>query len=886
MPKSGWWMDASATARSPSRRTLTFCGRSRPRLASTPSRRASAGPARAGRSARNSIQGCLRASSTSRAMVASISRRSRSDRAPGASWPPTLAQTTRKDAGSNRPRLPSGWMATSKRSTRSLRSCPTPARSPALFVKTRHSAVDASKRVAFIASRERRSSGGDDPREQGPAPEHAEPDGEEARRCRQGAGCTGSTPEMGERPSDQTGERGHAEDRSESEERHVREPGPAARQARQGDRGERSAAGEAVHDPDDQRPARERPATEMNVPGSRLVLVMRSAVRVHLPRPSSSFVGGAGQGTGAEREQHQRDAELEGVGQPRRQTGAQERQGDCDSEQCGGVAEAPGHSEQETLAPTALFDDQRRDGGEVIGFTGVPHPEQDTEQRSGNGFHRGPVVARAKPAFHRSGSSNVSVNGVVLRRGICSARVRLAERGVVMSHAALWALLAGALIGSASGQAAAASTRKYVVLANGERIGTLHAVTSGNSVDIDWRIDDNGRGPKMKERIRLGPTGVPAGWEVEGVGWIGAPVKESFSFESGTAHWKTLDDEGEAGDEKAPLYLPNNGSPWSLALDVRAAIASPDHRRKVLPAGEIRAEKIRQVRIGEGENASTFTAWALWGLDVLPNYVLTGRNIAFEGYLSPGFVVIDERFASQYDALSRLAPEMSAGSLRKFTANVSHRYPGPVYLTHVRVFDPATGAIGEPTTVTVFSDEIVSVRPEAPPRGAIAIDGQGGTLLPGLHDVHAHSYDWGGPLHVAAGVTRTRDPGNDNDVLLTLTARIDSGEVLGPRIHRAGFLEGRSPFSSHGGFVVDRLDVALETVGWYADHGFSGIKIYNSINPDWVKPIAAEAHRLGLRVSGHVPAFMTSERAVRDGYDEITHVNQLMLSFVIGDKDA
>jgi imidazolonepropionase-like amidohydrolase len=57
------------------------------------------------------------------------------------------------------------------------------------------------------------------------------------------------------------------------------------------------------------------------------------------------------------------------------------------------------------------------------------------------------------------------------------------------------------------------------------------------------------------------------------------------------------------------------------------------------------------------------------------------------------------------------------------------------------------------------------------------------------------------------------------------------------------------------------------------------------MNPDWVKPIAAESHRLGLRVSGHVPAFMTSERAVRDGYDEITHINQLMLSFVIGEKD-
>ena len=72
---------------------------------------------------------------------------------------------------------------------------------------------------------------------------------------------------------------------------------------------------------------------------------------------------------------------------------------------------------------------------------------------------------------------------------------------------------------------------------------------------------------------------------------------------------------------------------------------------------------------------------------------------------------------------------------------------------------------------------------------------------------------------------------------------------------------------------------------WYADHGFWGVKIYNSMNPDFVKPIAAEAHRLGLHVSGHVPAFMTSERAIADGYDEINHINQLLLMFVMKDKE-
>lgn len=68
---------------------------------------------------------------------------------------------------------------------------------------------------------------------------------------------------------------------------------------------------------------------------------------------------------------------------------------------------------------------------------------------------------------------------------------------------------------------------------------------------------------------------------------------------------------------------------------------------------------------------------------------------------------------------------------------------------------------------------------------------------------------------------------------------------------------------------------------WYADWGFQFVKIYNSVPPAWVRPLAEEAHRLGLRVMGHVPAFMSAERAILDGYDEINHVNQLMLGFII-----
>ncbi|HEY6930366.1 MAG TPA: amidohydrolase family protein, partial [Thermoanaerobaculia bacterium] len=58
------------------------------------------------------------------------------------------------------------------------------------------------------------------------------------------------------------------------------------------------------------------------------------------------------------------------------------------------------------------------------------------------------------------------------------------------------------------------------------------------------------------------------------------------------------------------------------------------------------------------------------------------------------------------------------------------------------------------------------------------------------------------------------------------------------------------------------------------------IKIYSSVKPELVPIIAAEAHKNGMRVSGHVPAFMTMEQAVENGYDEVQHANFWFLNFL------
>jgi imidazolonepropionase-like amidohydrolase len=122
--------------------------------------------------------------------------------------------------------------------------------------------------------------------------------------------------------------------------------------------------------------------------------------------------------------------------------------------------------------------------------------------------------------------------------------------------------------------------------------------------------------------------------------------------------------------------------------------------------------------------------------------------------------------------------------------------------------------------------------------------------------------------------------GNDNVVLAGLMAAIARGDAIGPHIVPTGYIEGESPFASRGGFVVASVEEAKSAVDWYAQRGYRQVKLYNSIRPEWTAPIAAYAHERGLRVSGHVPAFSRAERVVRDGHDELQHINQLMLNFV------
>lgn len=206
----------------------------------------------------------------------------------------------------------------------------------------------------------------------------------------------------------------------------------------------------------------------------------------------------------------------------------------------------------------------------------------------------------------------------------------------------------------------------------------------------------------------------------------------------------------------------------------------------------------------------------------------------------------------------------------------------------MRWFDAQAAVLRGPSDVYLYEGRIAAIaRPgrfaNAAPAQRIA--GRGRTLLPGLVDMHAHLTAGELLLDLAAGVTAVRDVGNSNAELAELRGRVERGDVLGPRIAANGFIEGKSPFSSQADFVPDKLPDALAAIDWYAAHGYRQLKLYNSIRPEWVKPMVAHARSLSLRTGGHVPAFMTARQAVEAGFDEVHHINQITLNFLVGKTD-
>lgn len=397
------------------------------------------------------------------------------------------------------------------------------------------------------------------------------------------------------------------------------------------------------------------------------------------------------------------------------------------------------------------------------------------------------------------------------------------------------------------------------------------------AIECAWL--NNGRGPKVHARLRQAEDGTLVELTATGTDTFGVALDERFSVEQNRARWQSHAERGEQRLTAPAFYLPISPLPTVTGLLARAALRAGG-RLALLPLGELRVTREETTTI----RGRHLTCYALDGLDFLPVRVWLDDNLDFFGLIDPSWMShVPPGWGDAIDPLGKIELELRARRAETEVRRLAHRPPAAgLAFVHGRVFDAGTKRWLEDCTVLIRGDRIEAVGPTdafKPPAGAEIIDARGKAILPGLWDMHVHLGPADGPLNIAAGVTTVRDMDNDPDLLADLVRRYDEGLAIGPHILKVGVVEGRGEKSLSTKFTAETVEEGRAALDHFVRHGYVQYKFYNSAKPDLIPVLAREAHDRGMRVSGHVPYGMIAEDAVRAGYDEIQHINQVMLEF-------
>ena len=427
--------------------------------------------------------------------------------------------------------------------------------------------------------------------------------------------------------------------------------------------------------------------------------------------------------------------------------------------------------------------------------------------------------------------------------------------------------------------------RTNKILLQGNVVGSqIVQDDSSGSVRAEYSYSDRGRGDHIVATWKLDAAGVPTQYEGRGNDYMKAPVDERFSIENGKARWKNRSEQGELTTNEPVFYVPVNGPPEFAGVLARALLKAPDHKLRLLPAGQASIEEVTTVP--SSGSGTQFTQYAITGLDFKPTRIWLAADGETAAIVSPWLSVLSgqsEPVMAELEKSQEKSDTDWAGWLAREITRVTQE---DLLIRNARLFDPRDLSVRSGMSVLIRGERIVRVEPDAQPDSrpdAEMIDARARFLMPGLCDNHQHFSEIDGALDLANGVTSARDMANNTDSFLKRVARFDAGTELGPNVLKAGIIDGTREFAGPTKMRVDTPEQAIQDVDWYADHGYVQIKIYSSVKSELVPVIADRAHSRGLRVSGHVPAFMSARQFVDAGADEIQHLNFVVLNFLFPD---
>lgn len=454
-------------------------------------------------------------------------------------------------------------------------------------------------------------------------------------------------------------------------------------------------------------------------------------------------------------------------------------------------------------------------------------------------------------------------------------------------------VLIASLLAATASLASAAPVPKEQLLAppSGARHFTISSQAGKHGDVWSWKLPDGRIAYRMSmslrgwitetdELVSFGADGRPSAITIRGFTDSGDAGEEFAVDQQGIARWKTAIDAGTA-PYAGKRYNPYGG-PWLAGeLEVNALVAAGAKGIELLPSGRASISIGKPLTV-DGPAGPTvvklamisgygFSPSPVW-LDAQDRYLGTVSAISLlpEGYeqLAPKLKAVQD------DATAAMVRDVA----RRFLTSANRT---PTLVDNVLMFDSVAGKYLPGRAVLIADGKVAAVGAAGsikPPAGATVVDGRGKTLLPGLWDAHLHvGDDWNLLQNVATGITNYRSPGSRIEDAQSIFKRRAAGDLLAPDGKVSVIIDRKDPLAAQGALTVTSPAEAIAAVREIKAAGMWGAKFYTSMTPEWIAPAAAEAHKLGLHVHGHVPAGMRPLDAVRAGYDEITHINFIMM---------
>jgi hypothetical protein len=426
-----------------------------------------------------------------------------------------------------------------------------------------------------------------------------------------------------------------------------------------------------------------------------------------------------------------------------------------------------------------------------------------------------------------------------------------------------------------------ADARHYTISSTAGKHGDVWSWTTSDG-RLAYRMSMSLRGwvTEDDELVTVGSDRRPTAIAIRGYTDQGDATEDFTVDSNGVAHWKTVVDSGSApfGSRRYNTY----GGPWlATDMDVEALVAAGAQGVDLLPSGHAGITFGQTVQIDGSHGPKTVKLAFVRGYGFAPSAVWLDTDNHFFG--NAGIIsLLPEGYEASGPRLKAIQDEAIAGMVRdiahQFLSSANHT---PTLVDHVLLFDSVGGRYLPDRAVLIADGKVAAVGRAGSiklPPGAVLISGRGKTLAPGLWDSHQHvGDDWNLLQNVATGMTNYRSPGTTIDEALSIYKRRASGDLLAPDGRISVIIDRKDPLAAQGALTVSSAEEAIAAVDKVKAAGLWGVKFYTSMNPAWIAPAAAEAHKLGLHVHGHVPAGMRPLDAVRAGYDEVTHINFILM---------